>query len=377
MEEKLDLYGYSERMASWKTMTVITMQIDSLDNTRYGKDDLELLLFAVNNIAEEIIHGDIRLPTLAIDHTTVILIGGTEQQPEFGSYIDEAAESIQRTVQQLLGLSLSIGISLPLDDPKKASIGYREGLEALKHRIHLGEGVIIHYSHINEGKHQVQLNYPGLTESELFDAIILTEEEKARELLRHFMETVLKQELTPQEYQVPMFRLLNDTLVFMQQSGVSMNQLSAGEGSLYEELNKLSFAAEIEEWFWSRLIGPLIRIFEDRQNSRYQNISEKLIDMIHKNYDTDLTIEQCAAALHYNANYVSGVFRKETGMTFSEYVSTYRLGLAKKWLAETGMTVKEIAEKLNYMNPQNFIRSFRKSEGMTPGQYRSQHNKLD
>ncbi|MNL86613.1 Helix-turn-helix domain protein [compost metagenome] len=50
--------------------------------------------------------------------------------------------------------------------------------------------------------------------------------------------------------------------------------------------------------------------------------------------------------------------------------------MAKKWLIETDMTVKEISERLQYQNSQNFIRSFRKQEEMTPGQYRELHRKM-
>jgi AraC-like DNA-binding protein len=72
---------------------------------------------------------------------------------------------------------------------------------------------------------------------------------------------------------------------------------------------------------------------------------------------------------------LSSVFKKETNMSFSEYLSQYRFNMAKKWLVETDMPIKEIAEKLTYNNPQNFIRSFRKQEDMTPGQYRSKYGK--
>ena len=44
--------------------------------------------------------------------------------------------------------------------------------------------------------------------------------------------------------------------------------------------------------------------------------------------------------------------------------------MAKKWLPETDMPIKDISSKLRYNNSQNFIRSFRKQEGITPGQYR-------
>ncbi|WP_313731559.1 helix-turn-helix transcriptional regulator [Cohnella nanjingensis] len=64
------------------------------------------------------------------------------------------------------------------------------------------------------------------------------------------------------------------------------------------------------------------------------------------------------------------LFRKETNCSFSEYLAAYRFKMAKKWLAETEMPVKDIAVRLQYNNSQNFIRSFRKQEGMTSGQYR-------
>ncbi|OBZ10128.1 hypothetical protein A7975_22475 [Bacillus sp. FJAT-26390] len=82
------------------------------------------------------------------------------------------------------------------------------------------------------------------------------------------------------------------------------------------------------------------------------------------------------ASLHYNANYLSSVFRKETNYSFSEYLSMYRFKMTKKWLAESELPIKDIAAKLRYNNPQNFIRSFRKQEGITPGQYREKKRSI-
>jgi AraC-like DNA-binding protein len=48
----------------------------------------------------------------------------------------------------------------------------------------------------------------------------------------------------------------------------------------------------------------------------------------------------------------------------------YRFNMAKRWLSDSEMPIKDIAAKLRYNNPQNFIRSFRKQEGITPGQFR-------
>jgi YesN/AraC family two-component response regulator len=117
----------------------------------------------------------------------------------------------------------------------------------------------------------------------------------------------------------------------------------------------------------------MVQVFRDRLDSQYHNLSGKIIDIIQKEYNTDLTLEECASRLHYNAFYLSSIFKKETDMSFSEYLSQYRFGMAKKWLVDTDKPIKEIAESLAYTNSQNFIRFFRKQENMTPGQYRKMY----
>jgi YesN/AraC family two-component response regulator len=64
------------------------------------------------------------------------------------------------------------------------------------------------------------------------------------------------------------------------------------------------------------------------------------------------------------------VFRKATGMNFSDYIAQYRLKLAKQWLIGSEMNISDIAEKLQYSNLQNFSRYFRKMEGLSPSEFR-------
>jgi YesN/AraC family two-component response regulator len=163
-------------------------------------------------------------------------------------------------------------------------------------------------------------------------------------------------------------------MIAMEEAGIRLEELGLKEGSLYEELLQLFVGAKIESWFETRVILPMIRVLRERQESQYQNVSDQIIAVIHKEFDRDLTLEECASRLHYNAFYLSSVFKKETNMTFSEYLANYRFQVGKKWLVETDMPIKSIAEKLTYTNAQNFIRSFRKLEGMTPGQYRAKFN---
>lgn len=374
LTEQLERFGYSEQLKAWDAMAVVTFQIDSLEGTRYGKQDTELLLFAIHNMIEELIPESGRLGTVTIDHTVVTLFGSAAaQDSDFKTALFELTEHLQQQIQSLLELTVSIGISLPFESINQVPLAYQEGLDALKHRLKLGEGIVMQYENVNQGKHYFNIRYPNHLENDLIDAIKLADKEKAKELLHWFLVPVFSAEMSPQEYQLPLVRLLNNLLVVKQESGISLNQIRQGKGSLFEELLKLNTVKEIEDWFWSKVICPMIHIFMDRQDAQYHNISEKMIDLIHNHYDTDLSLEECAARLNYNANYLSSVFRKETNTSFSEYLAAYRFSMAKKWLRETDTPVKDIASRLCYNNPQNFIRSFRKLEGITPGQYREKH----
>ncbi|GIQ70541.1 AraC family transcriptional regulator [Xylanibacillus composti] len=374
LTERLAYFGLDRAATSWRTMSVLTLQIDTLENTRYDLADMELLAFAVSNIVEETVPNEQRLPTVWLDHTLVLLLG-TEKDADgwMNDYVYQVTEQLQAHIQEYLGLSVSIGISLPFHAVKKAPRAYQEGMEALKHRMLLGKGVIIPFRNLNAGKHSMLYYYPAQAELELVDAIKIADRDEALKQLRVWMDKAFERARSPQEYQVSIMRLLNKLLVTQQEAGISYEQTGAYGSSFYEELLSLHMREEIEEWFKDKVILPLLQVFSDRRDSQYHTISEQIIDMIQQYYDTEITLEECASKLHYNANYLSSVFKKETGLTFSEYLTNYRLAMAKSWLIETNMTIREIAEKLKYNNPQNFIRSFRKLEGMTPGLYREKY----
>ncbi|MCM3633387.1 helix-turn-helix domain-containing protein [Paenibacillus camelliae] len=371
---QLKQFGYSSQLESWNTMAAITIQIDFHPSSSHSIKDIDLLLFALHNVVEEFIPAEQRLASVILDQSVVTVIGSPSTEAEsFHTLQYSLTESLQQQIKQLLNLQISIGISTPFYELSGFSAAYREGLDALKHRMILGEGIIIQYDQLSENRHVLQLNYPQQLENELLDAIKVAEEDRAREHLLQLLSTIFQTDRSPQEFQFPLTRLLNNLVMMMQESGITIKQLKHHHGSLLEQLLKIQHKQEIERWFWKVVIHPLIVIYRDRQEEQYHKLSEKIIDLVQRYYDTDLTLEECASRLHYNANYLSSVFRKETNVSFSDYLTMYRFKMAKKWLSENDMPIKDIAAKLRYNNSQNFIRSFRKLEGMTPGQYRDKY----
>ncbi|GIP40613.1 putative HTH-type transcriptional regulator YtdP [Paenibacillus sp. J31TS4] len=375
IEDRLEQYGYLEQIQNWGRLAVLTLEIDSIEDTKYGASDYELLMFAVNNIVEECIPPQSRLTPVVVDRTQATLVGFSGMDEEaFDSHLYQLTELIQKNVRLFLDLDVSIGISLPFTSPRHARRAYREGQEALMQRLKLGKGIIVPYANLNAGKHTLIFSYPKHLQNELIDSIKLADEERAHALLKQWLDEVLGKERSPQDDQISLIRLLNDLMIVMQESGIQLEATDPQGRSVHEELLQLYVSQEIEAWFRGRILAPMLQVFRDRRDSQYHNLSEQMIDMIQKEFDTDLTLEECASRLHYNAFYLSNVFKRETDMTFSEYLSMYRFQMARKWLTETDLPVKDIASRLRYTNPQNFIRSFRKHEDMTPGQYRAKYS---
>lgn len=137
-----------------------------------------------------------------------------------------------------------------------------------------------------------------------------------------------------------------------------------------EMISKIHNANTMKYYFKKEIIAPLTAWMEANSQDAQKKISQDVIRFIQNGFYTDITLEQCAKQLDCHPVYLGQLFKDQTGLTFSQYLDNYRFYMAKKWLLETGMPIAEIADRLRYSNAQNFIRSFKKKTGMTPGKYR-------
>lgn len=366
-EEKLGLYGLDK---PWPSMRALAVQIDTLKDTRYEETDRDLLMFATGNIVGELVPAEQRLVPVVMADCQATLIGSSQEEADFKEHIFALSDEIQKAIFQFLNLKVSIGISRPFSSFAEAPQALHEAMTSLKYRVGLGQESILFAEDVQPQKSHLY-KFPHDKELALFDAIRAGNAEQAKLALKQFI-AELFQPHAQQDYQLSLLRLLVDFLKFGQELSVSMERIAEDEASLIQSLFKLRNVPEMEQWFEAMFVLPFVQELNDRRASQFKHISEAVIDLIHREFDSDLTLEKCASRINYHPHYVSRVFRQETGINFGEYVTQYRMEMAKKWLKETDLKIAEIAERLQYNNSANFIRSFRKMAGMTPGQYREE-----
>lgn len=368
LARKLPRLGYQEM----KDQLFVTMliQLDNLGERETS--DRDILLLAINKLVEEVIPKDKRvLPILLYDDTqaTILRFKGYHEQ-ELNKQILDYANTLVKTVRAYLNISISIGISNTYSDLLKSKEACEMSKQALHHRLNLGKESIIFYEDISTViSGPVLLHYPKEVESRLFDAIRLGDEEQVSSNLYLLLAEMMKKNNNSMNFEVALVRFVNNLIQLEQVLGIGV-LMTQDNYALYHRLLDTRNPEEIERMLVDQVIFPMVKMMKEKTNQQFRNLSDRIAAIVRSEYDQELSLELIGDRMHYNPNYLSSIFKKEYGTTFSDYLMNYRLEMAKKWLTETDMTIKDIAERLQYQNPQNFIRSFRKKEHVTPGSYR-------
>ncbi len=104
---------------------------------------------------------------------------------------------------------------------------------------------------------------------------------------------------------------------------------------------------------------------------------ERAQAFIEENYHHHLSLSEIARTLHASPNYLSRVFRRETGMTLTAQIHRERLAHARLLLAVGGRSISEIAYLVGYQNYRDFYRNFVKYERASPRQARRSINRAE
>ncbi len=113
---------------------------------------------------------------------------------------------------------------------------------------------------------------------------------------------------------------------------------------------------------------------EKKSSEAKQDLATVIADFVEENIsDNQLSIMGIAEQFGLSTSYVSRVFKEKYNITILEYINQKRIALAQKLLTTTDSRIEIIVTDVGYFDTSSFIRKFKKIVGMTPGEYRKQH----
>ena len=118
------------------------------------------------------------------------------------------------------------------------------------------------------------------------------------------------------------------------------------------------------------MIYKYCALVKNHSMKNYSLLVQKVITVIDSDLTADLSLHHQAEMLNVNASYLSTLFKKETGMTLTEYVTRKRIEHAAFLLTSTNLQIQAVAQNCGIYDVNYFTKIFKKQMGKTPREYR-------
>lgn len=103
------------------------------------------------------------------------------------------------------------------------------------------------------------------------------------------------------------------------------------------------------------------------KDSRYVSLAKQYI---YDHIDQNISLNDVADMLFINSSYFSALFKRETGETFSNYITSTRIKRAKELLRNLKYSISEVSNMVGYQDAKYFSKVFQKSVGIKPSEFR-------
>ncbi len=141
----------------------------------------------------------------------------------------------------------------------------------------------------------------------------------------------------------------------------------------FENEGKKTLSLSVDETFAlaKEVILKALEFRDEQGSSRYGMVMRKAKAYIGKNFtNPGLTLRQVAGEVALSNNHFCTVFSQETGVTFTEYITTLRMDKAKELLRDKQMRTSEVTAAVGYNDPHYFSYLFKKYVNMSPRDFR-------
>lgn len=120
----------------------------------------------------------------------------------------------------------------------------------------------------------------------------------------------------------------------------------------------------------SLLAITLGHLHDIRERHQYSHHVEEILDIIQREYQTELTLKEVSERLYLNTVYLGQIIKKETGATFAELLNRKRIKMAQQLLVTSDDGIEDICFQVGYTNIGYFYKIFKRFCGESPKSYR-------
>ena len=160
--------------------------------------------------------------------------------------------------------------------------------------------------------------------------------------------------------------LLQIVFVYLHSKEIQANRLFANEAFLVLEEQATDSLVDMMR-YQVHLISRTIDYVSEVEQS--DSIVQRAKKYVHDHYKEDISRTEIAESVFLTPEYMAKMFKKETGISLKQYISDYRVSVAKELLSSPGARVSDVASEVGFDNFSYFSTVFKKTTGYTPNEY--------
>lgn len=329
-----------------------------LEENRFQSE--QLLIYTVSNIFAEILKKYEKCQLVDMHNRKLVILAY--------SYAEGMLDELKATGSTFAKVNVSFGVSGDSCSPYQLNEGFRQAELALGRRF-FHEDRHISYPLAEAGEVQPKVS---ILRSGHWDTLLETAEEAViLEELRHWTARLQAEEAMGAAWvREQWLQWLHLVFRHMGQSGDILYVMPEHQGRYpFDVIRNAETLGEIGSWFLGWLPEALTLTGQNSQPV-YRDEVKQMIAIMEEEYASSLKVADLARRTGFAENYLSVMFKKETGVKIVDYLTQIRMQKARELLRNPTYKIYEISEMVGYADSNHFSKYFKKIEGLFPLEYR-------
>lgn len=330
------------------------------------KDDKKLNRYAVMNTVKELL-GESHY-VLWWNEDQISLVLNFKDKKELDDNVMIILKDCIKKVEQYLQIEIKIGIGGIVESP----LALHHSFESAKNNIAYGS-ILNESSFIQLPLCQSLEDLTMLSDDFsylMFDSLFMNEESigNRNDCIEKFFNIIVGiPHITIEQIRKLVFERSSKLCdILLQQVGESsFNGMSYKR---YNDLLNCKHLSEFKKWFYA-LVDDIDKFTCDQKQKKYKP-ADCAIKLIKLHFTEDISIKWIASKLYMNPSYLGQIFKKEIGVSFTEYVNRLRIEKAKELLLQSHLKIFEITQEVGFSDAHYFLKIFKKYTGSSPSDYR-------
>lgn len=359
----------AERAARYEIHLIGTQWVTARVHVSNMGDDLdELVLLSLRTFFEENIALEgCEFRWLLYDDDLAV-IASFEQEADVYALLGEL-ERVRILAETILRLQLTVGMGQAVDQLEQIAASAQGAKSALNYQVLLGSSRTIYIGDL-EPSCTATINFGAAEEDELVNAVKLGSPEQIRALIQRWMRAS-KEQISLGQFQCFFWELVTCLIRLAKEREVPLEEVFENDFAGAVSLTDFQSPEELGSWVEKRCLR-LQEMLRCQRSYTTTRTVDKAREYIQQNYTScDLSVEVLCDHLHLSSAYFSTLFKRETGMSFTAYVTKVRMEAAANLLRDTEEKTYLIAEQTGYQDPNYFSYVFKRYFSTSPSKYRA------